>query len=188
MPQHLPALTLALGVGVVNALQGLKVNGVRLKWPNDIVALDGKLGGILTEVQSGQGDGVTVVAGIGMNIYLRDDIEFGAESNWAHRPVGLNSVADELPAGELLAGTIIENLYATLQSFEVSGLDGFREDWQQHDWLLGREIIVDMADKRVCGIAAGVDVDGALLVDAPDGLTRVVSGSIVLADTAGETK
>jgi BirA family biotin operon repressor/biotin-[acetyl-CoA-carboxylase] ligase len=187
-PQHLSALTLALGVGVVGALRGLKVTGVRLKWPNDIVALDGKLGGILTEVQPGQGDGVTVVAGIGMNIYFRDSIDFGAESNWAHRPVGLNSIADEVPAGELLAGTVIENLYATLSGFEASGLDGFREVWQQHDWLLGREIIVETADKQICGIAAGVDVDGALLVDTPNGPTRVISGSIVLADPTGSVK
>ena len=48
-PEHLPALTLALGVGVIGALQGLNVSGCRLKWPNDIVARDGKLGGILTE-------------------------------------------------------------------------------------------------------------------------------------------
>jgi len=187
-PQHLSALTLALGVGVVGALQGLNVSGARLKWPNDIVALDGKLGGILTEVWSGQGDGVTVVAGIGMNIYVGDSIDFAAASGWAQRPAGLNSIAHEMPTRELLAGTVIENLCATLGDFEVSGLDGFREIWQQHDWLLGREIIVDMADKRIRGIAAGVDVDGALLVDTPDGLTRVISGSIVLAGATGSIK
>jgi BirA family biotin operon repressor/biotin-[acetyl-CoA-carboxylase] ligase len=187
-PQDLSALTLALGVGVVGALQGLQVSGARLKWPNDIVALDGKLGGILTEVQSGQGDGVTVVAGIGLNIYVLDSVDFGAESDWAHGPVGLNSIADEMPTGELLAGTVIENLCVTLSGFEVSGLDAFREAWQQHDWLLGREIIVDTADQQICGMAAGIDVDGALLVDTPGGLTRVVSGSIVLADATGATK
>lgn len=187
-PQHLPALTLALGVGIVGALHGLKVTGVRLKWPNDIVALDGKLGGILTEVQSGRGDTVTIVAGIGINIFLRDYFDLGAESDWAQRAVGLNSIADELPTHELLAGTVIENLYATLSGFEKLGLDGFRDIWRQHDWLLGREIIVDTADEQICGTAAGVDVDGALLVDTANGPTRVISGSIVLAETAGASQ
>lgn len=184
-PRDLSALTLALGVGVVGALKWLGVSGVRLKWPNDIVALDGKLGGILTEVQSGQGEGVTVVAGIGLNIYVWDDVDFGAESDWAHAPVGLNCISDEMPTGELLAATVIENLCATLSDFEVSGLEAFREAWQQHDWLLGREVIVDMAGKHICGMAAGIDVDGALLVDTPGGLTRVVTGSIILADATG---
>ena len=57
VPEQLPALTLALGVAIVESLQQTGVEGVSLKWPNDIVALDGKLGGILTEVQSGSGDG-----------------------------------------------------------------------------------------------------------------------------------
>ncbi len=183
--EHLPALTLALGVGIIGALQGLGVTGVRLKWPNDIVALDGKLGGILTEVQPGRGDNVTVVAGIGINIFLRDHVDFGAESGWAVRATDLNSIVDELPTHESLAGTVIENLYATLSGFEVSGLDGFRDNWRQHDWLLGKDIIVDTADEQVRGIAAGVDVDGALVGDTPDGPTRVISGSIVLAEPEG---
>jgi len=184
-PEYLPALTLALGVGVAGALQDLNVTGVRLKWPNDIVAHNGKLGGILTEVQSGQGDSVTIVAGIGININFRSAVDFAADSDWALRAVDLHSIVGELPAHELLAGTVIENLYATLNGFEESGLEGFREFWRQHDWLLGKDIIVDTADEQICGIAAGVDVDGALLVDTANGLTRVISGSIVLAETAG---
>jgi BirA family biotin operon repressor/biotin-[acetyl-CoA-carboxylase] ligase len=184
-PEHLPALTLALGVGVVGALQGLNVTGVRLKWPNDIVACDGKLGGILTEVQPGQANGVTIVAGIGMNINFRSAVDFAADSDWALRAVDLNSIVGELPAHELLAGTVIENLYATLNGFEESGLDRFREFWRQHDWLLGKDIIVDTADEQIRGIAAGVDVDGALLVDTANGPARVISGSIVLAGTVG---
>jgi BirA family biotin operon repressor/biotin-[acetyl-CoA-carboxylase] ligase len=187
-PEHLPALTLALGVGVIDALQGLKVTGVRLKWPNDIVALDGKLGGILTEVQSGNSVGVTIVAGIGINMLLRQTLDFGAESDWAQRAIDLNSIAGELPTREILAGTVIENLYSALGGFEASGLDGFRDVWRQHDWLLGREIIVDTADRAIRGIAAGVDIDGALLVDTAEGSTRVISGSILLAEAAAETQ
>ena len=183
-PAHLSAVTLALGVGVVGALQVLQVTGVRLKWPNDIVACDGKLGGILTEVQPGHGDKVTIVAGIGININFRSPVDFAADSDWALRAVDLNSIAGELPTRELLAGTVIENQYATLTGFEASGLDGFRELWRQHDWLLGRAIVVDTADEQVRGTAAGVDIDGALVVDTANGRTRVISGSIVLAETA----
>jgi len=80
-PEQLPGLTLAIGVGVVGALQHLEVDGVSLKWPNDIVALDGKLGGILTEVQSGFSDGATVVTGIGLNVCIRDRAALAAGSN-----------------------------------------------------------------------------------------------------------
>ena len=179
MPEQLPALTLALGVAVVESLQRVGVEGVSLKWPNDIVAQDGKLGGILTEVQSGSGDGVTVVVGIGLNIHVRERIDFGAESDWAHRAVDLNSLMDSLPDREFLAATIIEHLCISMAKFEAQGF--IVTEWQQHDWLLDREITVDMPDKQITGTAAGVDEDGALIVETGNGRHRVISGSIVMA-------
>jgi len=181
IPEHLPAFTLALGVAVIDALTKLKVDGISLKWPNDIVAQNGKLGGILTEVQSGAGEGVTVVAGIGLNLQLREQIDFGAESDWAHRAVDLKTIADVVPPRDLLAGTIIECVYATCVRFETRGFEEFADDWRQHDFLKGREIMVDMPDKQITGIAAGVDADGALIIDSKAGRTRVISGSIVIA-------
>jgi BirA family biotin operon repressor/biotin-[acetyl-CoA-carboxylase] ligase len=179
--EQLPGLTLAIGVGVVNALQHLGIEGVSLKWPNDIVALDGKLGGILTEVQSGKGDNVTVVAGIGINVHVREKMDFGMESDWAHRAVDLSNVKPDPPAREVLAGTLVDSLYRTFSRFEESGFAGFADDWRQHDWLRDREITVDMPDKQVTGIALGVDDDGALIVNGKSGRTRVISGSIVMA-------
>jgi len=179
MPVQLPALTLAIGVAVIESLQLAGVEGVSLKWPNDIVALDGKLGGILTEVQSRPGDGVTVVVGLGLNIHLRDAIDFGEDSDWAHRAVDLIGIMDILPEREYLAAAIVEHLYASMAKFEAQGF--VSGDWQQHDWLLDREVTVDMPNKQISGIAAGVDDDGALLIDTKSGRQRVISGSIVMA-------
>lgn len=180
-PEHLPGLTLAIGVAVVSALQHLKVDGVSLKWPNDIIALDGKLGGILTEVQSGGGEGVTVVTGIGLNVHLRESVVFGAESDWALRAVDLSSIKKDAPRRELLAGTIVDYLFSTFNKFGEAGFAEFSDEWQGHDWLRGRKITVDMPDKQITGLAVGVDEDGALLVDAKNGRVRVISGSIVMA-------
>lgn len=180
-PKHLSALTLAIGVAVIKALQSLGVEGVSLKWPNDIVARDGKLGGILTEVQSNAAAGVTVVTGIGMNVHLTQNIEFGIESDWTHHVVDLESISNDPPERELLAGTVVEHLCSAFTRFAESGLKEFSDEWHRHDWLSGREVTVDMADRQITGTAAGVDEDGALLVDAKSGRTRVISGSIVLA-------
>ncbi len=184
-PEQLPGLTLAIGVGIVNALQGLEVDGVSLKWPNDIIALDGKLGGILTEVQSGAGDGVTVVTGIGLNVHIRNRVDFGAGSDWAYRAVDLHSIMNDAPKRELLAGTIVDCLFTTFRKFEKTGFAEFADEWQGHDWLRAKEVTVDMPDKQVTGIAAGVDDDGALIIESKSGRTRVISGSIVMAGLTG---
>ena len=180
IPQRLPALTLAIGVAVVRALQHLKIDGVGLKWPNDIIALDGKLGGILTELQSGRGNGVTVVTGIGLNVQLRESVDFAAESDWALSAVDRNSIKQDAPKRELLAGTIVDFLFSTFRKFGEAGFAEFSDEWHSYDWLRDREITVDMPDQQVTGLAVGVDEDGALLVDARNGRMRVISGSIVM--------
>ncbi len=184
-PKHLPSLTLAIGIGVVGALQKLKIEGTSLKWPNDIVALDGKLGGILTEVQSRAADNVTVVTGIGLNIELPDGAVIGMNSEWAHRAIDVSSVVEKVPARELIAAGMIDAMAAVMSKFESLGFAGFSEDWVQYDWLKGRDVIVDVPDGQIAGIAAGVDADGALLVDTGNEKARVVSGSIVAAELAG---
>ncbi len=187
-PQQLPALTLAVGVGIVSALRAQRIGGVSLKWPNDIVALDSKLGGVLTEVHASSGEGVTVVTGIGLNIVLPEDLDFGAESAWAHRPIDLASVQPGHPQRELLAAELVCSMHAVMTTFEEEGFAAFLADWSEHDWLRGREITVDLDDRQVFGVAAGVDADGALLVDCEQGQTRVISGSILLAGLTGSAQ
>jgi BirA family biotin operon repressor/biotin-[acetyl-CoA-carboxylase] ligase len=184
MPRSLPNLTLALGVGVIRALSALGIDGISLKWPNDIVALNGKLGGMLAEVRSDTGGGATVVAGIGLNVNIREPLDFGEQGDWAHKAVDLKSLVADPPAREELAGMIVEQLYATLVEFETQGFEGFIDEWRKHDWLIGKVITVDMPDRQITGVASGIEIDGALLVDTKEGQRRVISGSIVMAGLA----
>lgn len=183
--EQLSSLTLAIGIGAIDALRRLGIVGVSLKWPNDIVALDGKLGGILTEVRAGRENVATVVTGVGINIDLPEYIDFGMESDWAHRAVDLKSIVDLQPERELLAAALVDSLSSTCRRFEEEGLAAFQEDWQRYDWLRGRDITVDMPDKQVTGRAAGIDSDGALLLETSAGEVRVISGSIVMAGARG---
>lgn len=185
LPGALHGLTLAIGTSVIAALERLGVEDISLKWPNDVVALDGKLGGILTEVQSGSGAGTTVVTGIGLNLYLKRDIDFAVESDWAQRAVDLKSIKPDLPQREAIVGGLIESLFMTFHEFAEFGLAPFLKVWRQHDWLRGREITATMPDRQVSGTAAGVDDDGMLLVDTADGQARILSGSIGLAGLPG---
>ena len=181
-PAELPALTLALGVGIVDVMRGLNVDDIKLKWPNDIVALDGKLGGVLTEAQSKSGGGITVVAGVGLNIDLPETLQVGADSAWAQRAVDLKSLVIDYPERERIAAALVRSLCTSMATFEEQGFAAFADAWRRHDWLLGRSVVVEMPERRLAGIAAGVDADGALLVETPTGRTRVINGSIVLPD------
>ncbi|MGI9271981.1 MAG: biotin--[acetyl-CoA-carboxylase] ligase [Woeseiaceae bacterium] len=180
-PEQVASLTLAIGVGIVAALKTIGVENASLKWPNDIVVLDGKLGGILTELQPRRSNHATVITGIGLNIDLPDGVEDEIESDWAKQPVDIRGVIDQLPAREAIAASVIDELHSVMRKFEVHGLGEFIEDWMAHDWLRDREVSVELPDRQISGVAAGIDADGALLIDTGDEKTRVVSGSIVMA-------
>ncbi len=183
-PDNLPALTLAIGLGAIEALEKVPVAGVHLKWPNDLVVGDGKLGGILTEAQARADGAVTVVTGIGINIDLGAGLDVAEGEGWSQPAVDLKRHADALPSTEELAGALIGGLYPVFTAFADSGFSPFVNAWQSHDWLFGREVVVDTAGEQVSGIGAGISEDGALLVNvANSGTQQIRSGTIVRAGT-----
>ena len=185
-PENLPALTLALGLGVIDALESLGVHGVQLKWPNDLVADNGKLGGILTETQPRRSGEITVVTGVGLNVDLGDALEFGGETDWARRVADIAGYAGDIPPADHLAARLVDSLGAAFLEFEIGGFGRFAHKWPGRDWLLGREVTIDTAQRQVTGVGAGVADDGALLVDTGAGACRrITSGSVVMAGRRG---
>ena len=176
-PANLPALTLALGLAAIDALEALGAEGVQLKWPNDLVADDGKLGGILTEVRQQSNKGATVVAGIGMNIdYEREP---DGESGWTSKSANLKQVLPKLPENETIITQLVEYLLKGFVAFDESGFEPLSERWSRYDWLLGRELTVGGTAGQVKGVGAGIGADGALLVESEmHGMQRITSGSI----------
>ncbi len=179
-PDNIAALTLASGVGIVNALGRLGVVGAELKWPNDIVLCDGKLGGILIETRTGGGTGVTVVIGIGLNIELPDAINAKIASTWTHRAIDLKSTIAGPPSREALSAAIVDELIRVLSTYAEKGFDAFTSEWARFDWVRGRAISVEGPDGAMRGIADGIDADGALRVRTATGTRRINSGSIAI--------
>lgn len=178
-PANLPALTLAIGLGVIEALEDTGIGGVQLKWPNDLIAGGGKLGGILTESQPRAGGAVTVVTGVGLNMDLGGGLDLD-------QPVAdLVRHAAEVPPSDLLAAQLIDTLLDVFATYGRDGLAPYLERWPRHDWLLGRAVSIDVPGPGPSGIGAGVDIDGALLVETPDGIVRVSSGSVVVMPGTG---
>lgn len=187
-PANLPALTLAIGLGAISALQSLGVRGVQLKWPNDLILMNGKLGGILSESQTQSAGAVTIVTGIGLNIDLSGQPDLVVEGEWARRIVDLKSQVEELPARSAIASSLIIALSNILVDYDSAGFAQFSRRWRSYDWLFGKAVTIETANKRISGIGAGVDDDGALLVDTEgSGRQRVTSGTVTAARLAETT-
>ena len=187
MPDNLSSLTLAVGVAAVHALRDTGAGDVQLKWPNDIVAGEGKLGGMLAESHHQSEASATVVVGIGINLDLPPDILASVDSAWAHSPADLASILGRRVSPESLSAAIIDHIVDTLSQFEEQGFRAFAATWRRYDWLQGRAVTVRQAGRSVHGTAFGIDSDGALLVKEAATTTRVISGSIEVHGIGGAT-
>jgi len=180
MPENFPSLSLAIGIAVAQAIERFGIQGIGLKWPNDIVARDGKLGGVLSEVLPANAEGVTVVVGVGLNIDFADTGVQSTIVSQLGRVVDLASCSDELPSRSAISAAVIECLFETMVRFEADGFEPFYEMWQQYDWLRGQQVQIESADGLIPGLVEGVDTDGALLLRTNDERRRFTSGSVIL--------
>ncbi len=173
---YLSGLSLAVGVAIARALEAAGFHGVDLKWPNDLVHSGRKLGGILIEL-SGEALGPSVVVvGVGINVRLS-----GAMRAAIDQPVtDLAAISQTIDRNALLA-RIAAEIARALVLYGDSGFAAFRAEWQRRHALQDRRVEVLLPDGSVArGNAAGVDADGALLVDRGGRRLRFVSGEVSL--------
>ena len=178
-PADLAALTLAVGVVVRRALAAVAGVGVALKWPNDLVWDDRKLGGILLELSAEAQGGCHVVAGLGLNVEL-PPASLRSLSDWPRGAVDLATARHgSAPSRVVLAAALIEALAELFARYATVGFSAYRADWRAADYLKGRRVTLDVASGAVSGTAVGIEADGALLIEtSPGARRRVISGDV----------
>ena len=171
----LSGLSLAVGVAQTRALKKLGAQGVQLKWPNDILTEDGKLGGVLIEAQGDMLGPSVVVIGIGMNFTL--------PANLARRidqpASALDEVCAMLPTRNQLLAVLLQELAAVLQQFAQEGFAALRDEWEQYHTHQNKPIKLQMPDgSTLSGIARGVSDSGELCLETAQGVRRFNSGEV----------
>lgn len=177
LPPDAGTLSLAMGVAALKALAALGALPVGLKWPNDLLADGRKLGGMLLEMRSEGGGPAQVVFGIGLNVALGADLRAQVAATGLE-PTDLAALGVAACDRNWLAARLIAAAVDALVLFERQGFRAFFADWQGADLLRGQTVTVSGAGAEVVGRAAGVDSDGALLVETPAGLQRFISGEV----------
>ena len=172
-PGTAPAgLSLAVGVGVAQSLSKVGVLNTALKWPNDILKDDRKLGGILVELVPGAPH--AAVIGIGINLHLSPGMP---------TEVRAAAAALDLPAADenALYAALLAELLAVLERFAGGGFAPLRDEWMARHAFQDAEVLLmsDFAASRA-GICRGVDSDGALLFETDGRSERVLSGEVSL--------
>jgi BirA family biotin operon repressor/biotin-[acetyl-CoA-carboxylase] ligase len=142
---------------------------VRLKWPNDVLVDGGKVAGILLESALGQtGEVQHVVAGIGVNVGLAPQLP---DMRYPGATLG-GSVEAAL---ESLTGALARRL----AQWRSTGFATVRAAWLAQAGPLGSEVDVRLGGELVRGRFAGLDEEGALLLETAQGPRKIVSGELL---------
>ena len=162
----IPMLAAAAAAEVVTTL------GVRptLKWPNDVLIGSKKLSGILCEAQ-GSSAAWTAIVGIGLNLRT-------PPGGWPEGipATALDSVIETVPSAQELAHQIMERLKLWIGRVEREGIKPVLEVWEDYAPELG----TPMAQGETRGTFAGLDADGSLRLQTPDGIVTIHAGDVEL--------
>jgi BirA family biotin operon repressor/biotin-[acetyl-CoA-carboxylase] ligase len=186
-PSAVHQISLLAGVAVVDAIKaaagGVRIDGLRLKWPNDVLIGQAKCVGILPEcVSAADGGDVTAVIGIGINL--------------AWHPADIGRPATHLAAHgvDVAPGAMLQALAPSMQRWiDVwqggAGFARVRAAWLERAGPVGEAATVDTGAERIAGTFLDLDSDGALLLRDAHGLQRRVTyGDVTLAEPAQERR
>lgn len=178
-PESFTALSLCAGVAVSRALARTGIKGISLKWPNDVIGLDRKLGGILIESRGITTGHCDVVLGTGINYqfpsHLRDTID---------QPyTDLAGISRNLPSRNRLAGMIISELISMLNEYNLYGFGKFIQEWRELDHFAGKDAALIFSDKTLNGRVLGIDDNGMLSMSIDGKKKQFTSGELSLRST-----
>lgn len=171
-PHWVPRLPLALGVGLCSSLRDAGATLCGLKWPNDLVVGNRKLGGMLIEIVSPANRTPCAIIGFGINLDGDHETleDLGATS--------LNRILEEPPGLiELLRSSVAAVNSALDVMGEGTDLVNRYRDLVVH--RLGDELSWRQGNLLVEGRYAGIDSNGFLLLDTEFGREVVSSGEVV---------
>ncbi|ODS22362.1 biotin--[acetyl-CoA-carboxylase] ligase [Candidatus Endobugula sertula] len=151
----LESLSLSVGVIVAEVLENIGLEGVQLKWPNDILLHGRKLGGILLEMSGNPSEVCKVVIGIGINVRMLNEVSI--DQPWAC----IEEAVAPISRNQLVA-CLINQMVEMLRQFHNKGFAFYKDNWEKYDAYYGAFIVVTSGNNRQEGIAQGVFDNGAL--------------------------
>jgi len=180
---RLQTFTLWQGIKIAKFLRDFSgSNQILVKWPNDLLIGDKKLGGMLTEASIDCEHVKSLIFGIGINVNastLSYPQSIRSESislqNHARQTFRLH----EITAG--LIKVILEGFSECLDGIESTKLN---QEWDKYDALKGKKVQVTSAKETFHGVAKGIDASGSLRLKTRNSKVKIIhAGDVTLNES-----
>ena len=170
----LPSLQFLAAVAARQALEYETGLVVKLKWPNDLVLENAKLGGILTESETLADRISFAILGIGLNINQ-------SKAQLPPEAVSLRLVSGKRHDLRLLLRAILDQMRSSYD--DLANPSKIMEDWWRNCVHRPLRVQVTVSKDIVTGVSRAIDEDGSLVIETDDREIRKVSeGSLRILD------
>ena len=160
-------LNCAISLGIFNALKEFDLPNLKIKWPNDIMAANKKLGGILIENSLVNNNIYQSIVGVGLNI---NQNKF---PSYLPKAISLNNIlSKELDRNQILMA-IIEELKIQISLLEQNKFDLLHKQYEQVLFKKGKpQMFVDQLKQNFVGKIIKVSKEGRLVVEKENGMVE----------------
>ncbi|MBI4972810.1 MAG: biotin--[acetyl-CoA-carboxylase] ligase [Candidatus Omnitrophica bacterium] len=172
LPAQAPIITLLAAVSICEAIKRITGLEAKIKWPNDILMYQKKLGGILTELNAETDELRFAVIGLGLNVNNdKKALLTSATSLKEQKKENINRLD--------LLQEILRRIEANYLLFQGKGPQPIIEQWREYNITLGRRVKVISHKELREGEAIDIDIDGGLLLRQDSGLTeKIMAGDV----------
>jgi BirA family biotin operon repressor/biotin-[acetyl-CoA-carboxylase] ligase len=173
LPSQASILTLLIAASICEAIKEATGLDAKIKWPNDIIMGNKKLGGILTELIAETDKINFVVIGIGLNVNNdKKTLISSAVSLKEQKKENINRI--------ILLQEILRRIESNYFLFQKLKARPILEKWREHNVTLGRRVKVYCQKEHIEGEALDLDIDGGLLIRKDSGIVaKVTAGDVV---------
>ena len=186
-PKDATLLTIMSAISCARAVRNSTGIEVKIKWPNDLMVSERKLGGILTEMKSDQDRIVFAVIGIGINVNASldafpSDVRAAAASviEELRKGKGIKGDSPEI-SRTLIIAAILNELERWFKVLIKGGRIQLINEWKKLSSTLGRKVKIVSGKDTFSGIAEDIDEEGMLILRLPSGgLKKISAGDVIM--------
>ena len=161
--------TLIGSLAIADACEFYEVKA-QVKWPNDVLVDDKKIGGVLAELQVIGGRVDSLIVGVGVNVNISRNTMNHLYGEVAAGAISLCEALGHTVDRNALAARVLENLERRHLHFLAYGKQPLIAEWRSRSFL-GRRVTIHEGKIRIEGIALNLDAEGCLTVTLDDGST-----------------
>lgn len=179
-PKDATLITIMAAVACATALRSITGLYVTIKWPNDLMVSDKKIGGILTDLKTDHGRIISAIVGIGINVNVGIDTY----------PADIQEIATSLKnetgmsySREKVISEILNEIDYWYKILNRMGKGIILLEWQKLTSTLGKEVKVIVGKETFTGLAESIDSEGMLILRLPSGmLKKMSSGDLTILE------